>query len=84
MVPRIWQEIDEQCHSCHSWQEPGGRTITAMTVLTVILLVVALAALVRGATYLYDFVTNDGYGHLTAHAAPPRSHHRDPFDPRFA
>ena len=58
--------------------------ITAMTVLALILIVGALAALVRGAAYLYDFVTNDGYGHLTAHAAPPRSHHRDPFDPRLA
>ncbi len=58
--------------------------ITAMTVLAAILIVVALAALAKGAAYLYDFVTNDGYGHLTAHAAPPRSHQRDPFDPRFA
>jgi hypothetical protein len=58
--------------------------ITAMTVLTVILIVVALAAVVRGAAYLYAFITDDGYGHLTAHATPPRSHPRDPFDPRFA
>jgi hypothetical protein len=84
MVPRIWQEIDGQCHSCHSWQETGERMITAMTAIAMILIVVALAAVVRGAAYLYDFVTNDGYGHLTAHASPPRSHPRDPFDPRFA
>ena len=54
--------------------------ITAMTVLTVILAVVALAALVRGAAYLYDFVSNDGFGHLTVHSTPPRSHPRDFFD----
>lgn len=52
-----------------------------MTVLSVILVVVALAALVGGAAYLYDFVSNDGFGHLSAHSTPPRSQPRDIFAP---
>jgi hypothetical protein len=82
-MPGAWQKINVQCHFCHSWQDQIGRRITAMTVLTLILIVAALAVVARGAVYLYDFVTNDGYGHLTAHASPPRSHY-DPFDPRPA
>jgi hypothetical protein len=53
-----------------------------MTAILILLAVAALAVLLRGAAYLYDFIANDGYGHLTVHAAPPRSHHRDPFEPR--
>ncbi len=58
--------------------------ITAMNLLILILAVVALTAVSWGALYLYEFVKNDGYGRLQAHHEPPRSHPRDPFDPRFA
>jgi hypothetical protein len=78
----MWQEIDGRRHLCHSWQETDGRRITAMTVFLILFAVAAFAALLRGAAYLYNFIADDGYGHLTVHAAPPRSHHRDPFEPR--
>ena len=41
----MWQEIDERRHSCHSWQESGLRMITAMTALTLALLVLGFGAL---------------------------------------
>lgn len=55
-----------------------------MTVIALIIAALAATALAWGARYLYDFVTNDGFGHLAAHDDPPRSHPRDPFESRFA
>ena len=57
--------------------------ITAMSLLIVILAVSGLTALSWGTLYLYQFVKNDGYGRLTVHHTPPRSH-ADPFGPRHA
>jgi hypothetical protein len=79
-----WQKIDGQWHPCHSWPDLVGRRITAMSLLILILAVAGLTALAWGGLYLYEFVTHDGYGRLTAHHHPPRSHPRDPFDPRVA
>ena len=57
--------------------------ISAMSLLIIILAVAGLTALSWGALYLYEFVKNDGYGRLTVHHTPPRSH-ADTFDPRHA
>jgi hypothetical protein len=58
--------------------------ITAMSLLILIFAVTAVTAVSWGALYLYEFVKNDGYGRLQVHHQPPRSHARDPFDPRLA
>ena len=58
--------------------------IPAMSLLILILAVAALTAASWVALYLYEFVKNDGYGRLQAHARPPRSHPSDGFDPRVA
>jgi len=51
----MWQEIDGERLSCHSWQETDGRRITAMSTLTAVLallvIVTALAGLVRYAAH---------------------------------
>lgn len=54
-----------------------------MSLLILILAVSGLTALSWGALYVYEFVKHDGYGRLTAHHTPPRSH-VDSFDPRHA
>ncbi len=58
--------------------------ITAMNSLLLLILAVAgLTTVSWAALYVYEFVKNDGYGRLTVHQSPPRSH-LDPFDPRHA
>ncbi|HEU5043260.1 MAG TPA: hypothetical protein VFT75_03905 [Nocardioidaceae bacterium] len=54
-----------------------------MSLLIIILAVAGLTALSWVGLYLYEFVKNDGYGRLTVHHTPPRSH-VDTFDPRHA
>lgn len=54
-----------------------------MNLLLIIIALTALTGLSWGALYLYEFVANDGYGRLRAHARPPRSHRPDPFDPNI-
>jgi hypothetical protein len=44
----MWQEVDETCHCCHSWQEPNQRTISAMTVLAAIIFGGAWAMAILG------------------------------------
>lgn len=58
MVAQIWQEIDAQCHICHSWQEWQQRMITAMTTFTAVLLLIMLAAAAR---LLVGYVRHDGF-----------------------
>jgi hypothetical protein len=53
-----------------------------MTAILILIALAALAAALLGAVYLYEFIVDDGNHHLTMHAAPPRSHYRDPFEPR--
>ena len=38
MLAQKWQEVDEGWHSCHSWQDPNQRTISAMTVIVAVIL----------------------------------------------
>jgi hypothetical protein len=69
IIPQIWQKINAVCHSCHSWREPDGGMITAMTYLIVFLLV---AAAMSAETIRLLF--HDGRGPQR----PPRSHFDDP------
>ena len=81
-MSRIWQKIDAQCHSCHSWPNLDERMITAMTeILIIALALAATAALVRVAWWA--LVDNDGYGRPDRAATTPRSHVPDLFDPRY-
>jgi hypothetical protein len=67
-LPRIWQKINEYCHSCHWWQNHYGCRITAMTFLLILL---ALAAIAIAAT-LRDVLADNG------RTRPPSSHFEDP------
>ena len=40
-----WQEINQDCHSCHWWQELNGRMITAMNTIIALLVLAAVVAL---------------------------------------
>jgi hypothetical protein len=53
--------------------------ITAMTLLTLLIAIAALAAAVWAGRSVLHLVRNDGYGRPLA---APRSHHADLFDPR--
>jgi hypothetical protein len=83
MLAQIWQEIDASRHPCHWWQHSQRRRITAMALLIFILMAAALTGVGWAALYLHEYVNNDGYGRPSAQHAPPRSHPRDPFEPRF-
>jgi hypothetical protein len=72
MVP-VWQEIDEQGHSCHSWRYVDGHSVSVMSLLLVLLLLVGAVLL---AAAVVSAVRHDGYGSLE----PPRSH---PLDDAF-
>lgn len=65
----IWQKINGQCHSCHSWQESIGSMITAMTAL---ILILAIAVVLSIQTI--RLVLHDGMGSTR----PPSSHFDDP------
>lgn len=74
-MAEVWQEIDEQCQVCHSWQELVESMITAMTELLIFwTVVIVLAALMATLRDLYD----DGYDRRP----PPSSHLPDASDPR--
>lgn len=77
MVTQIWQKIDGSCHYCHSWRESNARMITAMTE-TIILAILTLAFVALG-YYTARVIKGDGYA--DSRRQPPRSHHRDVFDP---
>ena len=66
----VWQKSDGQRHIGHSWQHVDGRSVTAMSLLA---LLVLLAAVVLIAVAVALAVRNDGYGNLE----PPRSHPLD-------
>jgi hypothetical protein len=57
-MAQSWQEIDGDCHSCHSWQECGGRMISAMNIVFDIL---ALALLVLAFRLLVGYARHDGF-----------------------
>lgn len=69
ILPQTWQEINGQCHPCHSWQDLQRSMITAMTFVLILLTVAALlsADTVRR-------VLHDGRGPQR----PPVSHFEDP------
>jgi hypothetical protein len=69
MVDHLWQKINVQWHSCHSWHDLDGGMITAMTFLIIVLAVAAVLA-----TQAVTMLLHDGRGP----AAPPRSHVQDP------
>jgi hypothetical protein len=52
-----------------------------MNLLVIIVAVTLLTALSWSVLYLLELVKQDGYGLRTGRADPPRSHHRDFFDP---
>ena len=54
-----------------------------MALLIIILMAAALTGIGWAAKHFYEYVDKDGYGRSPAQHAPPRSHHRDPFEPRF-
>ncbi len=68
-MDRIWQEINGEWHSCHWWQDPVRRRITAMTFL--ILMSVLAAVMIAHSLRL---VAHDGRGPQR----PPASHFLDP------
>lgn len=44
-MPQNWQEVDEVCQSCHSWQRVDGHIITAMnTMIEILVLSLPFAA----------------------------------------
>ncbi len=55
--------------------------ITAMTALTIFLILAAILAGLLLGRYLVDIIKGDGYGDRGTRLEPPRSHHRDFFDP---
>jgi hypothetical protein len=69
MVDHIWQKINAQCHSCHSWQDHGESMITAMTT---ILLILALIAVVAGFAALVSYARHDHFA-----GGPNRADWRD-------
>ena len=52
-----------------------------MALLIIILMAAALTGLGWAALYLYELVSNDGYGRPRVGVSAPRSHHPDLFDP---
>jgi hypothetical protein len=70
ILAHIWQKINGRWHSCHSWQEPDRRMITAMTTFLILTLVVAAVFAIAAATI--RVINNDG-----RFARPPRSHYED-------
>lgn len=78
-MPGDWQEINAECHSCHSWQECERRMIGAMT--TALLIGLVVVALVAYLAYLGRLIAGDGYGHRSP-SGLPRSHRPDTFEPR--
>jgi hypothetical protein len=65
-----WQKINVVRHLCHWWHESIRRTISAMNLLMLILLVSATTGLLWAGLSLYETITGDGYGRRPA----PRSH----------
>jgi hypothetical protein len=59
IVP-VWQEIDGCCQPCHSWPEIDDRTVPAMAVMILLLVLAVLAAGALLGTV--DTVRRDGYG----------------------
>jgi hypothetical protein len=45
MLARGWLDFYEDCRFCHSWPEPNGRRLIAMTFLAVLAVIVLIAAL---------------------------------------
>ena len=72
ILPQVWQKINERWHSCHSWRDLDGSSITAMTYFIILLVIAAVMA-----AKTIDLLRHDGRGY----AAPPSSHFQDP---RFA
>ena len=66
----MWQKINVLWQSCHSWQDPAGSMITAMT--TFILLALVAAAVLGIAAATVRTITHDG-----RFTRPPRSHFED-------
>ena len=55
--------------------------ITAMSIVTAILVLAGLALVARIGVNLYDYIAHDGYGRPRP-SAPPRSHYAYFDDPR--
>ena len=68
IVPHLWQKINEGWHSCHSWRDVDGGSITAMTYFIILLVIAAVMA-----AKTIDLLLHDGRGP----AAPPSSHFQD-------
>jgi hypothetical protein len=68
-LPQSWQEINDQWHICHWWQDHGRRMITAMTLI--FLLLIAAVAAVAGTMHT---IAHDNRGATP----PPPSHLIDP------
>ena len=69
ILPQSWQKINERWHSCHSWRDLDGSSITAMTYFIILLVIAAVMA-----AKTIDLLRHDGRGP----AAPPSSHFQDP------
>lgn len=65
----MWQKINVECLSCHSWQDHSGSMITAMTALILILAIAVVLSIQAVRLALHD-----GMGSTQ----PPRSHFDDP------
>jgi hypothetical protein len=56
----VWQEIDERCQTRRSWPDPDVRSVPAMSIEIVLLVLLVLAA--GGVLGTVDAVRRDGYG----------------------
>ena len=43
-----WQEVDERCHYCHSWQDQNERMISAMNAIALIVFAAVWALAILG------------------------------------
>jgi hypothetical protein len=78
----LWQEINEQCHSGHWWQDRAERRITAMTALIILLLLAgAVVVFTVAIGSLVDLLRHDRPRPVHHASRVPRSHPADEFDP---
>lgn len=78
-MPQQWQEIDAQWLACHWWQDVTRSILTAMSILTFLVTVLAVLAMAFVVFTVVHLVSTDGL--QGSRRTPPRSHHTDMFDP---
>jgi hypothetical protein len=74
----FWQKINVECQSCHWWRDIDGRTLDAMTLLTITLIALATIGYLA---FLVHYISLDGAPRgWNGWREPPRSHHADAFE----